>query len=108
MFWLRNCLVGPPCATGLSGLAAGGGGIGLGRWVAAGAGGVAAAATAIGAGAGAGASAGCMVDRCSAPPENAGVAPAAACGGGFGSVMSVFMALAAVYVQVLACYASGV
>jgi hypothetical protein len=46
-FWLRNCLVGPPCATGFSGLTVtGGGGIEPGRGVLAV--GVAAAATVTG------------------------------------------------------------
>lgn len=47
MFWLRNCLVEPPCATGLSGLVVEGGGIELGRGVLAE--GVAAAGTVTGA-----------------------------------------------------------
>ena len=57
------------------------------------AGGVAAAGTAIGVGV----TAGCIVDKCSAPLEIVAFAPAAAWGGGIGSVRSSVTVFVDVY-----------
>lgn len=74
MLVFKNCLVGPPCATGLSGRADGCGGIDPGLVALEPAGGVA--------------TAGAIEERCSGCVSTAGLTEAETCGGGLGSVGS--------------------